>query len=77
VTIFCFTSTGNSLAVAKRIGGNLVSIPQIIDRLQPEDSDDLIGVVFPIYGFGLPKMVARFLRSTKLSGQKHYRWRRR
>ncbi|MDR1588761.1 MAG: hypothetical protein LBS51_01045 [Oscillospiraceae bacterium] len=30
VMIFCFTSTGNSLAVAKQIGGNLISIPQVI-----------------------------------------------
>jgi ferredoxin len=69
MTVFYFTSTGNSLAVAKRVGGNLISIPQIIDRLRPEYSDDVIGVVFPIYGFGLPKMVARFLRGTKLSAE--------
>jgi ferredoxin len=55
--------------VAKRIGGNLVSIPQIIDSLKPEYADDVIGVVFPIYGFGTPKMVARFLRETKLSAE--------
>ncbi|MDR1421914.1 MAG: EFR1 family ferrodoxin [Coriobacteriales bacterium] len=64
--VFYFTATGNSLAVAKRLGGRLVSIPHIIDRLEPEYADEVIGVVFPIYGFGLPKMVGRFLRETKI-----------
>ena len=32
MTIFYFTATGNSLAVAKRIGDNLISIPQVIDN---------------------------------------------
>ncbi|MDR1539867.1 MAG: EFR1 family ferrodoxin [Clostridiales bacterium] len=67
MTIFYFTSTGNSLAVAKRIGGNLISIPQIISDLKPEYKDDAIGVVFPVYGFFIPKMARRFLAETKLS----------
>jgi Pyruvate/2-oxoacid:ferredoxin oxidoreductase delta subunit len=73
MTIFYFTSTGNCLAVAKKIGdpsragSNLVSIPQIIGNLQPEYKDDVIGIVFPIYGFFLPKIVRRFIAGTKLS----------
>ena len=30
MTILYFTATGNSLAVAKRLGGTLLSIPQLI-----------------------------------------------
>lgn len=59
--IFYFTATGNSLAVAKQIGGELLSIPQ-----QKEPAiyrDDVIGVVFPVYGCAVPKVVKRFLRN--------------
>ena len=102
MTIFYFTSTGNSLAVAKRIGGEgaaLVSIPQIIDRnrvkyadarFESDDGstadsarlfaegekfraptreykDDVIGLIFPIYGFAMPKMCRRFIAEKKLT----------
>ncbi len=66
MTIFYFTGTGNCLAVAKAVGGNLVSIPQIIDKPDLRFEDDAIGLVFPIYGFGLPKMVRRFLENAAL-----------
>lgn len=59
--IFYFTGTGNSLAVAKHIGGELVSIPQVVDSQNLEYQDDIIGVVFPIYSLNFPKMVKRFL----------------
>ncbi len=62
MTIFYFTSTGNCLAVAKKIGGNLISIPQIIDLPNLHFKDDVIGLVFPVYGFGMPRMVREFLQ---------------
>ncbi len=64
--IFYFTSTGNCLAVAKRIGGTLISIPQVIDEPNLHYKDDVIGIVTPIYGFGLPKMVHNFITKAKL-----------
>jgi hypothetical protein len=73
MTTFYFTSTGNCLAVAKKIGdtnraiSNLISIPQIIGNLQPEYKDDVIGVIFPIYGFFMPKIVQKFLAETTLT----------
>ena len=66
MTIFYFTSTGNSLSVAKRIGGNLISIPQIVDSENLQFKDDVIGVIFPIYAFAPPKMVQRFLNKAKV-----------
>jgi flavodoxin len=45
--ILYFTGTGNSLAVAKRIGGELLSIPQEIHKKEMTYSDDAIGLVFP------------------------------
>lgn len=68
--IFYFTSTGNSLAVAKKIltvesEGELISIPQVIDSMDLEYNDDVIGIIFPIYGFGMPKMVKKFFEKVK------------
>jgi ferredoxin len=67
MTIFYFTSTGNSLAVAKKIGGALISIPQVVDAPTLEYNDDAIGIIFPIYGFYCPKMVRRFIDKAKLT----------
>ncbi|MDO5843564.1 MAG: EFR1 family ferrodoxin [Methanocorpusculum sp.] len=64
--IFYFTATGNSLTVAKHIGGELISIPQIIDTENLEFSDDVIGIVFPIYSLNFPNMVKKFLERAKL-----------
>ena len=69
MTIFYFTATGNSLSVAKAIGGNLISIPQLIDQSDPFFEDDVIGLVFPIYGFGPPEMVRRFMEKVRWSAK--------
>ena len=67
--IFYLTSTGNSLAVAKRIDGNLISIPQVIDSGNLQYKDDIIGLIFPIYSLEAPKMVRRFLEKAKLEAE--------
>jgi ferredoxin len=96
MTIFYFTSTGNCLAAAKKIGGekanrisipqvvngadlsfearkvggekaNIISIPQVVNSADLSFCDEVIGVVFPIYGFGLPKMVKKFLETAKFN----------
>jgi Protein involved in ribonucleotide reduction len=59
--VFYFTATGNSLYVAKRIGGKLYSIPQMIKEHKYEFEDDAIGFVFPCYVFGLPRLVRDFV----------------
>lgn len=48
MTVFYFTGTGNSLAAAKRIGGEFNSIPQVVDGNDLHYKDDVIGIVFPI-----------------------------
>ncbi len=58
--VFYFTATGNSLAVAKKIGGELISIPQVMNDENLEYKDDVIGVIFPVYGCNVPKIVSRF-----------------
>ena len=66
MTIFYFTGTGNSLAIAKSIGGSLISIPQVVDSDNLNYKDDVIGIVFPIYSLREPKMVRRFLDIARL-----------
>ena len=68
MTIFCFTGTGNSLAVAKTIAGesgNIISIPQVVDGGNLNFKDDAIGIVFPTYGLAMPNMVRKFLSRAK------------
>jgi ferredoxin len=63
--ILYFTGTGNSLAVAKRIGGELLSIPQEICKKEVTYADDAIGLIFPEYYGSLPKMVGYFIERAK------------
>lgn len=65
MTIFYFTSTGNCLAVAKRIGGNLLSIPQEIDSGNMSYKDDAIGIIFPVYSNAPPRIVRKFLNKVR------------
>ncbi len=59
--ILYFTATGNSLYAARQIGGEQLSIPQIIKEGNYEVKDDAVGIVFPVYCGNIPKMVRRFL----------------
>ncbi len=65
--IFYFTSTGNSLALAKQFDAELYSIPQLLKtngNLNFED--DAIGFIFPTYAFSVPKLVIDFLEKITL-----------
>ncbi|MDR1093412.1 MAG: EFR1 family ferrodoxin [Clostridiales bacterium] len=65
MTVFYFSATGNSLAVAKRIGGTLISIPQVADTAGLNYSDDVIGLIVPVYAFTTPCIVKRFLKKVR------------
>lgn len=69
--IFYFTATGNSLYVARRIaekfGERIESIPAVLRGGTTEFSDDMIGIVCPVYGSEPPYMVRDFLRRVKLN----------
>ena len=66
--IFFFSATGNSLYVAREIGGEdatLLSIPQEIHNENPVYEAEEIGFVFPTYCFTAPAIVQDFIaRST-------------
>ncbi|MCZ3366739.1 MULTISPECIES: EFR1 family ferrodoxin [Methanobacterium] len=73
--IFYFTGTGNSLSVARDIsnelgGAELVSIPAVVDgHIETDDSD--IGIVFPVYMWGIPNMVVDFVQKLKISSDQY------
>ena len=73
MTILYFTGTGNSLAVAKKIGVlcggeavKIVSIPQCIKVGKYKFADDVIGLVFPTYCCYFPRIVREFLSKADL-----------
>ena len=67
MTIFYFTATGNSLEVAKSLGGRCVSIPSVFDSDKLCFEDDAIGVVFPCHFSDIPMPVSLFLRKVTLN----------
>ncbi|MCL2503387.1 MAG: EFR1 family ferrodoxin [Coriobacteriia bacterium] len=71
-TVFCFSSTGNSLYAAKkiaeRIGGDVVPMGK-----EPVTVDDaVIGFVFPVYFWGLPRMVDCFIEGLQVEDKEAY-----
>jgi ferredoxin len=71
MTLFYFTATGNSLDIAKKLasklGARLRSIPQ--EHALTAFSDNVIGVIFPVYAWNIPAIVTRFLRRVALNAE--------
>ena len=67
--IFYFTSTGNNLAIAKRLGSKLYSIPKVLKGKQFEFEDSEIGIIFPCYYLGTPSIVKEFLSKVTLKAE--------
>ena len=62
--IAVYSATGNSLSIAKRIkGAEIHFIEEFLDgRYALPESTVRLGIVFPVYCFGLPFPVQRFIR---------------
>jgi ferredoxin len=67
--VLYFTSTGNSLYVAKRIGDEYYSIPKLLKEGRFDFEDEKIGIVFPVYFSGVPKIVEEFLNKANLKSK--------
>jgi hypothetical protein len=52
--------------VAKRIGGELLSIPQLKKEGTYDINDDIVGVIVPIYGFDVPRPVRFYLNKANI-----------
>jgi ferredoxin/flavodoxin len=63
--IFYFTSTGNSQVIAQKIsraiGAELIAIPHALKH-GIDNSADEIGIVFPVYMWGMPNIVVEFMK---------------
>ncbi len=60
--IFYFTSTGNSLDIAKHFDAELYSIPQLLNNDNLSFEDDKIGFIFPTYAASVPYLVSQFMK---------------
>jgi ferredoxin len=71
-TIFCFSSTGNSLYVAKKIaektGGKITPMNTDPGMIK----DDVIGFVYPVYFWRLPRMAQRFIENLRIENKDVY-----
>ncbi|MHA1461028.1 MAG: EFR1 family ferrodoxin [Promethearchaeota archaeon] len=75
-TIYYFTGTGNSLKVAKSLSEKLdecelVPIAKVWEEDHLASSTEKVGLVFPLYYAGLPKIVYDFLNKIELT-KSHY-----
>jgi ferredoxin len=71
-TIYYFTSTGNSLEIARQIAAKLGDTQLISMATQPPKNqiggpDQVIGFVFPVYFFGMPRIVKRFAQDLTIA----------
>lgn len=66
MTICYFTASGNCLYVARRIGGNLLSIPKLMRQDEITIEDDVVGIVAPCYAAEMPVMVREFIRKADI-----------
>lgn len=67
--VLYFTATGNSLYIAKRLGGECYSIPKLMKEGQFEFEDEKLGIIFPTYYLGVPKIVEEFLNKANLKSK--------
>ena len=75
-TIFYFSATGNSLQVAQDIALELgdtevISIPKLMNNNEVAVSSERIGIVYPVYMFGMPLIVIEFLKKLKLNASQY------
>lgn len=74
--IYYFTGTGNSLAVARDIARGLKDsqlIPITQENIPPLPKDaTVLGIVYPVYAWGPPKIVDRFVKQLQRTPQLQY-----
>ena len=69
--IYCFSGTGNSLYAATKISAE-INAEVVNMKIGGECYADFIGIVFPVYFWGLPKTVERFLGNIRITNKNAY-----
>ena len=64
--VFFFSGTGNCLHVARRLGGEALSIPQLLKTGNLDFTADEIGIVYPVYMHLPPRIVLEFLDKVRM-----------
>lgn len=71
--LFYFTGTGNTLAIAKAIASGLGDATvEPVTNADPiiGDNTDAVGIIFPVHGWGMPKIMGDFVdKIENLSGK--------
>ena len=75
-TIYYFSGTGNSLKIAREVAERLeecelLPIAKIWQQDQLASTSEKVGFIFPLYYFGLPKIVYDFINNIEL-GKSNY-----
>ena len=71
-TIYCFTSTGNSLYTARKLIGEIGGRVLPMNHKSATCEDEVIGFVFPVYFWGLPRMVEGFVKELEITNKNAY-----
>jgi Pyruvate/2-oxoacid:ferredoxin oxidoreductase delta subunit len=74
--VFYFSGTGNSLSVAKNLvkelgNGEIISMAKS-EKYRLEKRYDTVGFVYPVYHWGLPKIVMDFVENTNFNNRIGY-----
>lgn len=72
-TIFYFSATGNSLSFARKLASRLEdcqlrSISSELENDNIKTTSESIGFVFPVYAWGMPRIVEEFIRKLQIAG---------
>jgi len=67
--ILYFTSTGNSLYIAKRLEGELLSIPQLQKDGIYEIVDKSVGIICPVHWWGIPHIVKEYIEKVVIKAE--------
>ena len=70
--IYYFSGTGNSHYVAEVLSKSLQDTMQSIESAQNIKQDEIIGIVTPVYFFGLPDIVKDFLERLSVSPKSYF-----
>ena len=75
-TIYYFSGTGNSLMVARDLaaefgGAEIISIPKAIKGSEVTTSSERVGIIYPVYMFGMPLMVTEFIKKLRLNNNQY------
>ena len=72
MTIYCFSSTGNSLHAARTIAQAFDGTVKPITHEATTTDDDMVGLIFPAFFWGAPTIVAEFAKNLRITNAAAY-----